>query len=422
MGTKMLFLITLKNIISYLTCLIIYKIIIKKRFTRYWIIIFDLIIFDVMYIFLNSYIPVEFIGDLLSIFLIGLMYKDKTNKKIRDKMLVYIIWELEQTIISIIVDTSFSLIYENIIEQLIDLAIFSILYISFKINMINLDKIKFNEKLKNITMFVFITTMSFILFLVILSDYTYKNNEFFATKGIYKILMPYFIISVVLITLLFGLLLLVNRFQSKILEYEKNFNQMQKIYYEMNIDNDNKTKKFRHDITNHLLYIYNIAKKQKNTEIINYIEGLKSEFGNNIEKIRDVGDETINILVNYYVSNLDREVEVIVSGGLQGEFIESPLITVLIIGNILKNATHELEKKSNTNIKKKLCIEFSEGDKFKKVKVINTIVNLKSNLNRGNKKKGYGVPIIEENVKKCKGIYNHMCIDNFYEVEIIVPK
>ena len=186
MGTKMLFLITLKNIISYLTCLIIYKIIIKKRFTRYWIIIFDLIIFDVMYIFLNSYIPVEFIGDLLSIFLIGLMYKDKTNKKIRDKMLVYIIWELEQTIISIIVDTSFSLIYENIIEQLLDLAIFSILYISFKINMINLDKIKFNEKLKNITMFVFITTMSFILFLVILSDYTYKNNEFFATKGIYK--------------------------------------------------------------------------------------------------------------------------------------------------------------------------------------------------------------------------------------------
>ena len=75
------------------------------------------------YITLNKYLPIEFLGDFLTLITISLMYKDTRSKKIKNFVSVYVTWQIIQTIVTIMDPLNTNNIYKNIIEQIIDLSI-----------------------------------------------------------------------------------------------------------------------------------------------------------------------------------------------------------------------------------------------------------------------------------------------------------
>ena len=136
--------------------------------------------------------------------------------------------------------------------------------------------------------------------------------------------------------------------------------------------------------------------------------------------IKNTGDEVINILLNYYLPSLDKNTEIKITGKLSESFCSETFDTNIIIGNIIKNSVEELQK----DIVSKKIFEMSieEGMKFKRIAIMNTIVNdnIKHNSNR--RHYGYGIGIVEYYVKKNHGKYEIKKENNKYKIAITIPK
>lgn len=194
---------------------------------------------------------------------------------------------------------------------------------------------------------------------------------------------------------------------------------MQNIYYEMLRQKDDGIRKFRHDIENHMLYIYNKSLQVNNTEVAEYVEKMNAMIKVN-DNIYNVGDEAINIILNYYISQLDENTEIEIMGKLSENFCEEPIDTNMIIGNVIKNSVQELEK-INTGIKiLKVLIE--EGKVFKRITVINTKINDIEKWDDDKQNHGYGREIVSHYVDKNNGDYQVENNDDNYQVIITMPK
>lgn len=408
--------------ISFLGCMLFFYIVAEKKYTKLWIILISILIYTVSYIMLDKYIPTGFLSDLLTISAISFMYKDTYNKKIKNSVIVYIGWQILQTIVTIINPLSTTNIYKNVIEQIIDLSIIFVIYISKNKLFSIVNKIKLNEKMtniiNNIIYILYIISITYILLLIALSDYTQKNSVDGRIKQVFGYFVIPSLISLCVTVILFAYVIVVNKSQKIMIKNEKQFNQIQKMYYKTIIAKEQDTKKFRHDIKNHLFYIYSMAKANNDDEIIKYIDNIENEFAPKINIVRDVGDETVNILLNYYISMLNSNVNVSIEGMFKQNIKISPLDINLIIGNVLKNAVEELNKSNDNNKNPELHIIFQEGKRYVRITVVNTIINEKSKWKKDNKEHGYGISIIKDNVKKCNGQYEYKIEDDKYSVVI----
>ena len=195
---------------------------------------------------------------------------------------------------------------------------------------------------------------------------------------------------------------------------------MQDMYYKIFNQKDEGLRRFKHDIENHLVYLYDKAKQADNYGITSYIQKMNENILANNYNIKNTGDEVINILLNYYLPSLDKNTEIKITGKLSESFCSETFDTNIIIGNIIKNSVEELQK----DIVSKKIFEMSieEGMKFKRIAIMNTIVNdnIKHNSNR--RHYGYGIGIVEYYVKKNHGKYEIKKENNKYKIAITIPK
>lgn len=354
------------------------------------------------------------------------MYKDTRSKKIKNFVSVYVTWQIIQTIVTIMDPLNTKNIYKNVIEQIIDLSIIFIIYLlkvllKDKLYMA-VNKMKLSEKniniVNNIAYVLYIISITYMLLLIALSDYTHKYSIDERIKQVFGYFVIPSFISLCVIVILFAYVIVVNKSQKIMIKNEEQFNQIQSMYYKTLMVKEQETKKFRHDIKNHLLYIYSTAKANNDYEIIKYIDSIEDEFASKINIVRDVGNETFNILLNYYISMLKPDVKVTIEGTFKDDINISPFDINLIIGNVLKNSVEELNKSNDDNKISELHIIFQEGKRYVRITVINTILNEKSKWNKGDKEHGYGISIIQENVRKCNGQYEYKIEDDKYIVVI----
>lgn len=416
----------IKYIISFLCCMLFTYIISENKYTRLWWILISILIYSMSYITLNKYLPIEFLGDFLTLITISLMYKDTRSKKIKNFVSVYVTWQIIQTIVTIMDPLNTNNIYKNIIEQIIDLSIIFIIYL-LKVLLkdklyVAVNKMKLSEKniniVNNIAYVLYIISITYMLLLIALSDYTHKYSIDERIKHVFGYFVIPSFISLCVIVILFAYVIVINKSQKIMIKNEEQFNQIQSMYYKTLMVKEQETKKFRHDIKNHLLYIYSTAKANNDYEIIKYIDSIEDEFAAKINIVRDVGNETFNILLNYYISMLKPDVKVTIEGTFKDDINISPLDINLIIGNVLKNSVEELNKSNDDNKISELHIIFQEGKRYVRITVINTILNEKSKWIKGDEEHGYGISIIQENVRKCNGQYEYKIEDDKYIVVI----
>lgn len=249
------------------------------------------------------------------------------------------------------------------------------------------------------------------------------------------------IIHVLIIAYYFSIMVLVlfliyennsNHKMKRYLQTEQLLKVTQKNYYEMKLEKEDMTRKFRHDMINHFMCLHELILQDKKEETLAYIEKLSSEMGNIQQKCYYVGNPVIEAMMNYYLQLLDKEVSIAVSGTLEKEPDLSQAELCVIFSNLIKNAVEELNRQ--TEGEKYLKIIFHCGLETVKMEIINStsevckeISNkrqknyLPQTIKKDHKNHGIGLKNVQETAEKNHGIFLWEHSENCFKATVVLP-
>ena len=298
---------------------------------------------------------------------------------------------------------------QEIIIMLIYLCILLIIYF-IKQNRSN----EKNPEKYNTYMYI-ITGLLGIAVTAIIDSFKYNTDRLYN----YSVVLSVSVIFNTLLSVIFLVYMIVNNdLMNRYYNMEKKLNEEQKMYYELLLQKEEETRKFRHDITNQLINIRKLAEEAADKEVVEYTKEISGEIegiGNTDYK---TGNRIIDVMLNYYAGKLDKGVQINIRGMLSDDISVTDSDLNIIFGNIFKNIWEELKNCDEGFIN----IECITGDEFSRIAVENSLdANIK---NSGQKKQegknfGYGINNIKRAAKR-----NHVSVeceksDKKYRTELI---
>lgn len=207
-------------------------------------------------------------------------------------------------------------------------------------------------------------------------------------------------------------------------EMAESYNAQQREYFLKLLEREEETKRFRHDISGHFLRIQGLC-KEEDSKIKKYISELLEEVRELSVEQFDVGNDIINVMINYYFAPLRDTCDIAVKG-YTGEFpAVSDVDLCVVVSNLAKNAAEAV-----ASVRKGCgAIRFliSEGKQYLSIRVENTyegdIVFGKEGLPKTSKEKGshgYGVWNVKEAVEKYQGKLKIKAENNWYIAEVFM--
>lgn len=196
---------------------------------------------------------------------------------------------------------------------------------------------------------------------------------------------------------------------------ENEYSKQQREYFHILLEKETETKKFRHDMTNHMLCLYNMAVEKDMEGIQTYLTDILHVFLQINQKEYNVGNETLNVLLNYYLAPVREDCRIEVDGAF-GETLHIPHMEICtIFSNILKNAVEAVCKiPPETCAEKLIRIHASHGKKFMKLTVQNTYageIEIRNNIivtKKADKENhGFGMENMRAAVKCCGGTFTY---------------
>lgn len=242
-----------------------------------------------------------------------------------------------------------------------------------------------------------------------------------------RILSVIFMFSIIALVIFIVYINDTNKKMKSYLETEKTLKENQKNYYEAMLSRENDTRRFRHDVLNHLIAVNELAKQGEMAAVINYVEEMQGDIVKIQQKCYSVGNIIIDTFLNYYVQMLDDDVEVNVIGCLNKEVSISDVELCTIFSNLIKNSVEELKKQSEG--KKYLKIKVNSGQQAFQIEISNSISNqikvVKSGLPRttkkDKKKHGFGLRNVKETVEKNQGTFRWEVEESSFNTVVTLP-
>lgn len=218
-------------------------------------------------------------------------------------------------------------------------------------------------------------------------------------------------------------------------EYSKNyyrsmceFNQelllRQQNYYLSILEKDKSTKKFRHDINNHIICIKHLCERGRYDELMTYISDIEDALRPMMGGIC-TGNEIVDVIVgDLKAKYMDCGVELEWKGMLPENIGISLMDLCTIFSNLLNNA-YEAATKSEQN--KKIEVKIREHYNFVVINIINAkngqvyinnnvLVTTKLNKDLH----GLGSINVKECVERNKGIIKYICTKDEFKVEVLL--
>ena len=186
----------------------------------------------------------------------------------------------------------------------------------------------------------------------------------------------------------------------------KKYLEEQKNYYEYLEQREVETKKFRHDIRNHLYLLDKVKKEGKNEEFEKYLQDIIERVDRLGTKV-NVGNDIANaILDKYYAEAINKGINIQIQGHFPINCSISAYHLCTIFSNLLSNAIEAAEK---ATIKKVWVIcRYTENEII--IEIGNSYCD--NNLNKKNLKTkkpekqyhGWGLKNVEDSVNACNGL------------------
>ncbi len=199
---------------------------------------------------------------------------------------------------------------------------------------------------------------------------------------------------------------------------------LQKEYYDELLKQDEKMRRFRHDMNYHIIALQTYCKDKNQKGLEKYLDQIVLE--SDIYKVKKY---TGNKIVDAIIYKLDDEatqdeVKVVVKGKLSDEVSVSAYDLCVVISNLLKNSIEACKKNEKASDRKSILRIGTYNKKiyiFSKNKVKNNIImdNKYPKSSKGdNVYHGLGFVNIENTIKKYKGTLEYKCENGYFEVEV----
>ena len=160
-----------------------------------------------------------------------------------------------------------------------------------------------------------------------------------------------------------------NERMEQILQQEIFARNMQAYYYEELLKKEEDTRRYRHDMINHLMCINGLAKEQKNEELMDYINNMQEQIKHIQKSTYAVGNQILNIVTNYYLSMLHSGINIKISGNADDRLRVADSVLCTVYANLLNNAVEELKKVQ----KGYLHIKFLQGEEYFQIEIVNSL-------------------------------------------------
>lgn len=203
--------------------------------------------------------------------------------------------------------------------------------------------------------------------------------------------------------------------------------EIQKSYYETLLQKEEETRRYRHDMSGHLLCLSNFVQEENMNALKDYLQKMRQQMRLIQCKDYATGNQVIDAITNHYLESIKKSTKVTVIGQWEDEHLLDNVTLCTIYSNLLKNAVEELERGKNT--KKILNIIFLQGEHFCGFEICNSIsVSDKEKTDffmtdKENKKQhGLGLKNVKRAVKECGGKLELSHTDEFFTASFTISK
>lgn len=194
-----------------------------------------------------------------------------------------------------------------------------------------------------------------------------SDNRFREFAGIFSS-GAYFAICVLVVFFIY--IKNVNEKLEQTAETERRLKEIQENYYEAMLKREEETRKYRHDLKNHLICLDGLAREEHAEKTAVYVGSMLKQAVFVQQKFYDTGNKILDSLVNYYGAIIEPDAKLTVSGKIARdlELTDADLCTVF--GNLLQNAAEGLTQVQNEE--KYIRIQLEQGREYLRIKIENS--------------------------------------------------
>ena len=289
-------------------------------------------------------------------------------------------------------------------------------------------KIKVQRIYVNAFIIIAMGIMAVALVLVIASiQYAepYVNSKKFSMFSDILMIVSYF--SIVVLGLFVIYIRKANENFKYLLETESLLRDSQKNNYELMLAKEEETREFRHDISNHIMCLNEMIKVGNIVEATKYIDQMQIAISQIQKKNFTTGNEIIDAIINYYIQQLEEDVEVDITGLCCCGLVINNVELCSIVSNPLKNAIEALNSQkrdrrylkirmnsTQQNFKIEICNSFSGG-------YITMIEGLPRTKKQDKDNHGIGLKNVKKLVEKNNGLFQVAIQKSEFQVTVILP-
>lgn len=202
--------------------------------------------------------------------------------------------------------------------------------------------------------------------------------------------------------------------------------KLQKEYYTELLQQDEKMRRFRHDMKTHIIALQSYCESENNSKMKEYLQDIVK--GSAIYEIKAyTGNRAVDAVIRQICDSAEKnKIKVEINGGLSDNLMISDFDLCVVLSNLLKNALEACEKIKE---REKCMIMLNVGMYQKQIyiSVKNTVtskIRLEGACPKSTKEKslyhGLGSGNVANIVKKYKGMLEYKCDDEWFEVEISI--
>ena len=216
----------------------------------------------------------------------------------------------------------------------------------------------------------------------------------------------------------------------QLLKTEQLLKESQVNYYKQILKKEPDTRKYRHDMTNHLVYLEELLSKKKIEESNRYLESILGGFRKIQNTYYVTGNEMVDTIMNYFFAMLSENVTIKIIGRCPIRFDMEDTDVCTIFSNIFQNAVEEITENKLENAK--IIIKVQKGKSYAEYVIKNSMSAQikKENIDKNGLPKshksdkrnhGIGMLNLKHTVEKNCGSFQWYQEEDYFCVNIILP-
>ena len=198
----------------------------------------------------------------------------------------------------------------------------------------------------------------------------------------------------------------------------------EKEYYQLLLQREEDTRKFRHDLNNHLGSSRELVDEKNWKKLETYLDGLQIELGTIQKKKFETGNSILDALSLYLLAGVDSDVDVSINAHLEEKLIIDSVKLCTIYSNLLNNAVEEIERYPDT-CGRYIAVEIWSDEDWLKLEIRNSLFENEKDLRKTSKKDtqnhGLGIRNVKEKVEEMEGMILFSQKPGEFCVEVTLP-